>query len=422
MEQDTPENVKSEYPGSPEAPAPAPAADVPPQADHAAEPPSPTRPASSGTGRSWLIIASALVLALFAGAGGGVAAYLLAPDVLPDGAAPGQRITIEATGDEPVTAAAAVAMPSVVNIDVSGVEEAAESDLPEEHPSVPSAASGSGVADRAAEEGGTYIITNDHVIADADEIVVTDYRGDRYEARIVGSDPETDIGVIHVDADIAPIELGDSEEIEVGQLVVVIGSPFGLELSVSSGVVSAMHRSLPDSLGAENKYPLVDVVQTDASINPGNSGGAMVDREGKLIGIPAAIFSNTGAADGVGFAVPVRTASRVADEIIETGSARHPFLGIVGQTVTPLFAEEEGLPVEEGAYVVEITPGTEAEKAELRTGDIIVSLDGERIRGMDDLILEVRRRRVGDSVTLELYRDGELIELEMGVGVKPADL
>ncbi len=421
MEHDTPETVGFEEPGVPETPASGLPADAPPQTDRSEQTPSSAHQASPPR-RSGPIIAGALVVALFAGAGGGVAAYLLAPTLLPDAAPAEQRITIEATGDEPVTAAAAVAMPSVVNIDVSGVEAAAESDLPEEHPDVPSAASGSGVAYRAAEGGGTYIVTNDHVITDADEIVVTDYRGDRYDAEIVGSDPETDIGVIRVDADIAPIELGDSEEIEVGQLVVVIGSPFGLELSVSSGVVSAMHRSLPDSLGAENKYPLVDVVQTDASINPGNSGGAMVDREGKLIGIPAAIFSNTGAADGVGFAVPVRTASRVADEIIETGSARHPFLGIVGQTVTPLFAEEEGLPVEEGAYVVEITPGTEAEKAELRTGDIIVSLDGERIRGMDDLILEVRRRRVGDTVTLELYRDGELIEVEMGVGVKPADL
>ncbi|MCX8007843.1 MAG: trypsin-like peptidase domain-containing protein, partial [Coriobacteriia bacterium] len=269
---------------------------------------------------------------------------------------------------------------------------------------------------------GTYLITNQHVIEDADEIVVTDSTGERYRGTLVGEDEETDIAVVKVEADIPLIALGDSEKLVVGQLVVAIGSPFGLQHSVSAGVVSAIHRSLPDYAENANRYPLVDVIQTDAAINPGNSGGALVDRTGALVGIPAAIFTDTGADDGVGFAIPVKTAARVATEIIETGSAKHPFLGIEGMTVTPDLVAEKGLPVEEGAYVVNVTKGTQAEKAGIKPGDVIVKLDDTPIRSMDDLLLAVRRREVGESVTLSLWRGGKQIEISMKVGVKPKDL
>jgi len=233
-----------------------------------------------------------------------------------------------------------------------------------------------------------------------------------------------DLAVIKIDAGkpLDPVRIGNSDGVQVGDWAVAIGSPFGLQHSVTAGVVSAIHRSLPDTSGSSSKYPLVDVIQTDAAINPGNSGGALVDRTGALVGIPSAIYSSSGANDGIGFAIPINAALRVADSLIKTGTVEHPFLGISGQTVTAQLAKTDKLPVTEGAYVVEITKGTEAEKAGLKKGDVIVKLDSTPIRSMDDLILAVRRQTVGDTVTLSLYRAGKLIEVPMKVGVKPANL
>jgi serine protease DegQ len=310
----------------------------------------------------------------------------------------------------------------VVNIDVTGSEAGTETGgLPEGHPSVPVAGQGSGVALRAAPGGGTYIITNDHVVADATEIVVTAPGGERVKATLVGTDPDTDIAVIRVPAAVAPISLGASEKLVVGQLVVAIGSPFGLQHSVSGGVVSGLHRSLPDGFdeSAAGVYPLVDVIQTDAAINPGNSGGALVDRRGLLVGINSAIYSDSGASAGIGFAIPVKTAVRIADELISKGVASHPFLGVVGQSVDELLSKEKKLPVGEGAFVVEITKGTMAEKAGIQVDDLIVALDTTPIRSMDDLILQVRRTQVGQKVTITLYRAGKKIDVPMTVGDKP---
>jgi S1-C subfamily serine protease len=332
-------------------------------------------------------------------------------------------VTKPLPGDEPAAAAAAAALPSVVNIDVTGSEAGTETGgLPEGHPSVPVAGQGSGVALRAAPGGGTYIITNDHVVADATEIVVTAPGGERVKATLVGTDPDTDIAVIRVPAAVAPISLGASEKLVVGQLVVAIGSPFGLQHSVSGGVVSGLHRSLPDGFdeSAAGVYPLVDVIQTDAAINPGNSGGALVDRAGRLVGINSAIWSDSGSNAGIGFAVPAKTAVRVAEELIATGKATHPYLGILGQTVDEALAAEKKLPVTQGALVVEVTKGTMAAKAGLRPDDVVVALDGEPVRSMDDLILLVRRTEVGQKVLLALYRSGRRMEITMAVGDKPA--
>jgi S1-C subfamily serine protease len=288
---------------------------------------------------------------------------------------------------------------------------------------VPMRGNGSGVAYRSAEDGGTYVLTNAHVVDSADGIFVTGTDRERHRGELVGFDAESDIAVVKIDAELPVIEIGDSDELEVGQSATAIGSPFGLSHSVTSGVISAIGRSLPGGNSSNpNVYPLVDVIQTDAAINPGNSGGALVDRVGKLIGVNTAIYSDTGASGGVGFAVPVNTAVRVAEQLIETGSAQTPFLGIVGQGVTPELVAEENLGVDEGAYVVETIPGTKAEEAGLAGGDVIVSLNGTPIRSMDDLLLQVRRQDIGDTVTLEVWRDGEIIEVEMEVGVKPANL
>jgi S1-C subfamily serine protease len=367
----------------------------------------------------------AVLVGTFAGLGGGFAGARLAELAGID--TPGQEraiTVIEGETDEPVAAVAAVAVPSVVNIDVTATRsvDPEEEDLPEGHPGVPIVGNGSGVAFKEDGEGGTYIITNDHVVKDASRIVVTDSEGERHDGDVVGTDPNTDIAVVHVPVEIPTIEIGDSDELIVGQLVIAIGSPFGLQQSVTSGVVSAIGRSLPDSSLEEGVYPLVDVIQTDAAVNPGNSGGALLDRQGDLVGINTAIFSDSGVNEGISFAVPGNTAVRVAEELIEGGSAQAPFLGVVGLSVTETLAEEDDLPVTEGALVVEITEDTEAEKAGIRPDDIIVGLDGEPIRSMDDLILAVRQSEVGDVVTLELWRDGEQMEIEMTVGVKPESL
>jgi len=399
----------------PEPVQPAPVQPAPPIATQPA-PPVAKRPLSAGAVVA-IAVAVALLFGSVAGLGGAWAGLLFFSQK------PNTVTVVEGSTEEGVAAAAAAALPSVVNVDITGATASEdESVLPTAHPSVPIVGNGSGVAFRAVDGGGTYILTNDHVVSEATTIVVTGSDGERHAGELVGTDPETDIAVIKIDADLPTVKTGDSEKLVVGQLVIAIGSPFGLQHSVTSGVVSAMHRSLPDSTGAGSVYPLVDVIQTDAAINPGNSGGALVDRTGALVGIPSAIYSDSGANDGVGFAIPVQAALRVADALIAGGSVEHPFLGISGQTVTADFAATENLPAEEGAYVAEVTKGTEAEKAGIRQGDLIVKPDSTPIRTMDDLILAVRRKAVGDTVTLSLYRDDALIEVEMKVGVKPANL
>lgn len=381
---------------------------------------SPAQPTQSRTGHAG-VVAISVVFSLFAGAAAGLVGGYAAFRTAPSGQSAAGGGTIEVLGnttEEVVAVSAAVALPSVVNIDVTA-GQSSEGDLPSDHPDVPLQGEGSGVAYKEAPDGGTYIITNNHVVDGATQIVVTDSTGERHEAELVGGDDESDIAVVLVDAAIPTIQTGDIDELVVGQLAIAIGSPFGLEHSVTSGVISALHRPLTGFGGTDGQYPYIDSIQTDAAINPGNSGGALVDRVGRLIGIPSAIYSDTGVSDGVGLAIPVDRATAAADELIEKGRVDTPFLGVVGQSVTPALASEEGLPVEEGALIVELTPDSEAEKAGVEPGDVIVAVDDDRIRTMDDLVLAVRRRAVGDEVSLTLWRDGREMELTMAIGVKP---
>ncbi|MBN1192782.1 MAG: trypsin-like peptidase domain-containing protein [Coriobacteriia bacterium] len=405
-----------------EPPATEPVAALPTSAEpEIVEPPAQVV-AQSGKHSHALPVVLAVVSSLIFGGAAGLAGGYFTSRYLSQPSAESRQIEIIGDStEEIVAAAAAAALPSVVNIDVSG-EQASSDDLPSDHPSVPLQGEGSGVAYKEAPDGGTYIITNNHVIEDATQIVVTDSLGERYVAQLIGGDRESDIAVVLVSASIPTIELGDSDEVVVGQVAIAIGSPFGLEHSVASGVISAVQRSLTDFGGQNGEYPYVNSIQTDAAINPGNSGGALVDRLGRLIGIPSAIYTDTGASDGVGLAIPVSQATRAAEELIEKGRVDTPFLGVLGQTVTPEFASQEGLPVENGAYVVEVTEGTEAEKSGVLSGDVIVAVDEDRIRSMDDLITVVRRRTVGQTVTLTIWRNGEKTSLDMIVGVKPQNL
>ncbi|HEY5277538.1 MAG TPA: trypsin-like peptidase domain-containing protein [Coriobacteriia bacterium] len=374
------------------------------------------------TGRMFVI---ALLVVVLSGVAGGAAGYFAA------GFSGRNTVTTTTVGvplsmnasDEPVAAAAAVALPSVVNIDVTGGTTL--DGLPSGHPGVPSGGTGSGIAYKAAPDGGTYILTNDHVVSGATKIVVTPASGDQVTATLVGTDPQTDIAVVKVPIALPLITIGDSDGIVVGQTVVAIGSPFGFQHSVSSGVISALHRSITTGSSTDtttSAYPLVDVVQTDAAINPGNSGGALVDRLGRLLGINSAIYTDSGSSAGVGFAIPSKTAVRIADELIAGGKATHPFLGVEGMTVSDAEATAAGLPKAEGAIIQSVIADTGAARAGLKKGDIVTALDGQPIRTMDDLILAVRRAQVGDQVTLTVWRDKASISVIMTVGDKPATL
>jgi len=273
---------------------------------------------------------------------------------------------------------------------------------------------GSGVIIR--EDG--YILTNDHVVADAQGLLVT-IGGEDVPAEVVGRDPSSDLAVIKVDRTGLPAaEMGSSKDLRVGQPVVAIGSPFGLDQTVTSGIVSALGRSgFAESAGAQ-VTAYTSLIQTDAAINPGNSGGALMDAQGRLIGINTLIQTGGQAEQsaGVGFAIPVDYARQIADEIIATGTATHPFLGVSTMTVTPANAASANLTVQEGAFVDSVSSGSPAERAGILAGDVIVRIGDTRVRGVEDVFAAVRAQKVGDTVDIEVVRDGVTRTLSATLG------
>jgi S1-C subfamily serine protease len=286
-----------------------------------------------------------------------------------------------ANGAESVAAVAKAVLPSIVRIDVAADSPFGGS----------TEGTGSGVIYRA--DG--YIVTNNHVVANTNEVRVRLSDGTALTARVVGTAaPAVDIAVIKVDKTSLPAAtFGSTKELVVGQLAVAIGSPFGLQGTVTSGVISALHRNI--ALDPTERFS--DAIQTDAPINPGNSGGALADGQGRVIGINTAILSGGGGNVGVGFAIPIEIVHRVADQIIETGHARLPFLGISGQN----------LPDNKGALIQDVVASGPAARAGLEPGDIITSLDGQRIRSMDDLIAALLNKDVGQVVRVGYVRDGK---------------
>lgn len=279
---------------------------------------------------------------------------------------------------------------------------------------------GSGVV--LTEDG--YIITNYHVISGGDAFKVT-VGGEEYDAEVVGSDPSSDIAVIKAkDASgLTPIEIGDSDDLIVGEWVMSIGSPFGLEQSVATGIVSATSRSqimdastdeFGNSTGETTIYP--NMIQTDAAINPGNSGGALVDADGKLIGINTLITSYSGNYSGVGFAIPVNYAVNLAQQIIDGKTPTHAQLGVSLSTVNAQNAQRYGLAVDAGAYVAAVSADSGAAQAGLQEGDVITKFDNEKVESASDLMLDVRSKNPGDKVTLEVNRNGETKQVEVTLG------
>lgn len=255
-----------------------------------------------------------------------------------------------------------------------------------------------------------YLVTNNHVVAQGDgdvQVILAD--GRRRDAEVVGTAPFTDLAVLKIDEEGLPAATFSSDVPEIGSTAVAVGSPFGLDATVTAGVISGTDRELQG--GGES---LGGLIQTDAAINPGNSGGALADDHGRVVGINTAILSGSGTNAGVGFAVPATSVTAVANQLIETGEVRPGFLGINGQDVSAEAAEAFGVP--EGAVIVDVVPGSAADDAGLQPEDVIVALDGEPIDSMLGLSSRILVRQPGDEVTIGFVRDGQEREATVTLG------
>ena len=256
------------------------------------------------------------------------------------------------------------------------------------------------------------ILTNAHVVAGARRVSVRFFNGRTASARVRGRDVSTDVALLSVepeDADLRPLRLGASGEVEVGDPTVAIGNPFGLDLTLTTGVISAKQRRIE----APNGFQIDDVLQTDAAINPGNSGGPLIDAAGRVIGINSAIRTNGegGGSIGIGFAVPIDTARRILPQLRENGRVDRAYLGVTSATVTPAL----GLSVDRGAFVQEVVPGGPAEEAGVRPADVITDIDGRPVRRSEDIGAAVDAKRPGDTVEVEVVRGSgrERVEVEL---------
>jgi serine protease Do len=261
-----------------------------------------------------------------------------------------------------------------------------------------------------------YILTNNHVVAEADKIVVRLSDGEEHDAKVVATDPSSDIAVIKVDAkDLPAAMIGSSKNLMAGDTVLAIGSPFGLNHTVTSGIVSAIGRNNLDITGYEN------FIQTDASINPGNSGGALVDNKGRVVGINTAIFSRSGGNVGIGFAIPIDMAVEIAEQLISNGKISRGYLGIAMEPLTDELAEALGVE-DRGVVVNEVVAGSPAERAGFEAGDVIISCKDERIDNPGSLRLTVASQAPGSKLTFKVLRDDKTIEIKVKLGEMPDDL
>jgi serine protease Do len=259
-----------------------------------------------------------------------------------------------------------------------------------------------------------YILTNNHVVDGADEVKVALQDGREFTAKVIGRDPKTDIAVIKVDGkDLPAVSMADSDKVEVGDVVLAIGNPFGIGQTVTTGIVSATGRGGAVGLDYE------DFIQTDAAINPGNSGGALVDADGRLIGINTAILSRSGGNQGIGFAIPVNLARDVMENLVKDGHVTRGYLGVMIQDMSPKLAKEFDLKETKGALVSDVTPHSPAEKAGLKDGDVILEFNGKPVSDSRHLKLEVARTKPGDSVPVRILRDGNTKTLDVTVKEMP---
>ncbi|PWF42891.1 DegQ family serine endoprotease [Massilia glaciei] len=250
------------------------------------------------------------------------------------------------------------------------------------------------------------ILTNAHVVRDASEVTVKLQDRREYRAKVLGSDPKTDVAVLKIEARNLPVvAIGRSSDLQVGEWVLAIGSPFGLESSVTAGVVSAKGRSLPDDSN-------VPFIQTDVAVNPGNSGGPLFNTRGEVVGINSQIYSQTGGYQGLSFAIPIDLANRIRQQIVATGKAQHAKLGVSVQEVNQAFADSFQLESPEGALVSNVERGGGAERAGIKPGDVIRKVNGQRIVSSGDLPAQLSLSKPGDKVSLDIWRDGKAVRLD----------
>jgi 2-alkenal reductase len=299
-------------------------------------------------------------------------------------------------------------------------------------PNLPQAGSGSGfVIDKDG-----HIVTNYHVVDGADKVQVTFIDGTTVSAQVVGTDPDSDLAVIQVDVKsslLQPVELGDSAQLIVGQQTFALGNPFGQQWTLTSGIVSAVGRTIQSG---NSQFSIPQVIQTDAAINPGNSGGPLLDRRGRVIGVNTMILSENGSSSGVGFAVPVNIVKRVVPALIKDGKFTYAYLGLSGGKLTPEYAEAMGLPTDlRGVLVSEVVSGGPSEKAGIQAsqrdatiegvkvkvgGDVIVAVDGRAVASMDTIIdYLLTSKRPGDKITLTVLRDGQQKDSQVTLGERP---
>jgi S1-C subfamily serine protease len=277
-----------------------------------------------------------------------------------------------------------------------------------------------------------HVVTNQHVVESGGSISVRFWNGETYDATVVGSDASTDLAVIDVDAPASvlhPIALGDSSKLDVGDGVVALGSPFGLEGTITSGIVSALHRQMR----APNNFTINDSIQTDAAINHGNSGGPLLDMQGKVVGVNAQIESESGGNDGVGFAIPSNTVRSIVTQLLGSGTVQHAYLGVSVETIPESVAGE--LNSAAGVALAQVNEGSPAARAGLRPatgtravsgqsyptgGDVITAVDGEQVSSAQELQVAIDSKRPGETVTIAYVRDGERRNVDVELGTRPS--
>jgi putative serine protease PepD len=417
------------HPHPPEhTPQPQPSPHTPPGShqQYAASAPSsgghgPTAARSAPSGRRrWTDIAAVGLLSAVLASGGTYALVAGTDDepAVTESTATAQQVADETSGapasfvpSEDWGGVAEAVSPSVVAIEVAGQ-------------------GGGGAGSGVIWDDQAHVVTNAHVVAGAEQVRVTLADGRTYQAEVSGSDVSTDLAVLTIaDApdDLEPIEIGDDQGLAVGDPVMAIGNPLGLSGTVTTGIVSALDRPVSTTAteGGQPTAVVTNAIQTSAAINPGNSGGALVDGAGRLIGINSAIASlsapGTGAQSGnigIGFAIPMRTATSIVDQLIETGAAEHAFLGV---SLDDSEAQLDGA-ILAGAGVVQVEDGSPAAGVGLVAGDVIVDIDGERVSSAQALVAQVRERTAGEAATVGVLRDGERQELQVTLDTRPDDL
>jgi S1-C subfamily serine protease len=372
------------------------------------------------------ILASTLVAVLAIGAGAGAIVYSAV-------SSPSTKTVVRqvpVADSEPTASNSALTVGEIYRRSYKGVVEITVTPSGSSNPL-------GGEDQRAQGSGFAYdsegnVVTNEHVVEDAKSVSVRFWNGDSYPATVVGSDASTDLAVIKVDAPssiLKPLTLGDSSKLLVGDGVVAIGSPFGLEETVTSGIVSALHRQMQ----APNDFTINDSIQTDAAINHGNSGGPLLSSHGQVIGVNAQIRSDSGGSDGVGFAIPSNTIKTIASQLIGSGKVEHAYLGVSVQTIPSSVASD--LNLVEGVELRAVRPRTPAATAKLHAataskivdgdsystgGDVITAIDGQKVTTSEGLQRAIDAKRPGDTISLEFWRDGESHTIDVKLITRPS--